>query len=57
MLDKVPSHKAIQQNPTFQVNETTLDKWTPLQIEVLEADKMGEATHSSRSDWIIAAKA
>jgi hypothetical protein len=39
---------------TFQINEATLNMWTPLQIEVLEANKMGEATHSS--DQIIAAK-
>jgi hypothetical protein len=41
---------------TFQINEATLNMWTPLQIEVLEANKMGEATHSSSGDQIIAAK-
>lgn len=42
------------QRSTFQMDETTLDKWTSLQIEVLEADQVVEVAHSSCSDQIIA---
>ena len=42
------------QSCTFQVDEATLDKWTPLQIEALQVDQIGEVMHSSCSDEIAA---
>jgi hypothetical protein len=42
------------QSSTFQVDEATLNKWTPLQIEALQVDQIGEVTHSSCSDEITA---